>query len=121
MRGDGAASYGPPMHPRLLLTALLPLVALPACGGDDGGGGDPVAATEVTVVDDDFRPAAITVDEGATVTWTWEGSNAHDVQGDGFASEIQSSGSFEHTFTDAGEHEYRCSVHPGMRGRVVVR
>lgn len=80
-----------------------------------------MAATEVAVADNDFEPAAILVDAGATVTWTWKGSAPHDVRGNGFASEIKSSGTFRHTFTKAGEFAYRCTVHRDMRGRVVVR
>lgn len=106
-----------------LPAALLTFVALTACGddaADDAGTTAPVAATEVAVVDNDFEPAAIRVDAGATVTWKWEGSAPHDVRGDGFASKIQTSGTFQHTFGTPGEFEYRCTVHRDMRGRVVV-
>lgn len=99
------------------------LVALAACGGDAEVAvpEDPVAVTEVAVVDDEFEPEAIGVDAGATVTWTWEGQNPHNVVGDGFESETQTSGSFEHTFDEAGEYEYVCTIHAGMDGVVVVR
>jgi plastocyanin len=123
MRSGAVPSYGPSMQLRRLLLPIVVLVPLTACGsdGDDAAEDDPVAATEVAVVDNDFEPAVVTVDVGATVTWTWDGSNPHDVGGDGFASDIQTSGSFEHTFDQAGEYEYYCSLHSGMRGRVVVR
>lgn len=126
MCGWGRPSYGPPMRFRTILPAtLLAAGLLAGCGGgeDDGGGGtgaEPIATAEVAVVDNDFDPAAVVVEAGTTVTWTWEGDNPHDVRGDGFASEIQTSGEFRHTFDEPGDFAYRCTVHPAMRGRVVV-
>jgi plastocyanin len=37
-----------------------------------------------------------------------------------FESEIQTDGTFTHTFEAAGSHPYVCSVHPGMEGTVEV-
>jgi plastocyanin len=55
------------------------------------------------------------------VTWRFDdGSVPHDVKGDGFASKIQSRGTFSHRFTQAGEFRYKCTLHAGMEGRVVV-
>ena len=48
-------------------------------GGGGGGGVTPVATTEVSVRDNFFTPASIMVAPGATVTWTWAGSDAHNV------------------------------------------
>ena len=106
----------------VLPAALLTFVALSACGDDtdDAATTAPVAATEVAVVDNDFKPATIRVDTGTTVTWKWKGSAPHDVRGDGFGSKIQNSGTFQHTFATPGEYEYRCTVHREMQGRVVV-
>ena len=82
---------------------------------------DPVAgATEVTVRDNEFEPNAIEVPLGTTVTWRWEGDHAHNVVGDGFESPVQEDGTFAQTFDEAGTHAYRCTLHPGMRGEVVV-
>jgi plastocyanin len=44
----------------------------------------------------------------------------HDVSGDGFKSEIQSEGTFSHTFEDSGGYPYGCSLHSGIRGTVTV-
>ena len=48
-------------------------------GGGGGGGTTPVITTSVNVVDDAFDPPDIQVTSGATVTWTWTGSNSHNV------------------------------------------
>jgi plastocyanin len=84
------------------------------------GGSDPVATSEVSVDDDVFEPAAVEVAAGAAVTWTWVGNNPHNVTGEGFASETQTSGTFSHTFDQAGTYAYACTIHPGMTGTLVV-
>jgi plastocyanin len=44
----------------------------------------------------------------------------HDVSGDGFKSEIQTEGTFSHTFEDAGAYPYFCTLHSVMKGTVTV-
>jgi plastocyanin len=69
----------------------------------------------------DFGPQALTVPVGTTVTWAWpEGSNDHNVVGDGFSSPIQHAGTFTHRFVEPGSYAYRCTLHPGMEGSVTV-
>jgi plastocyanin len=41
-------------------------------------------------------------------------------RGDGFESKTQSSGIYRHTFDAPGSDDYRCTLHSGMKGRVVV-
>ena len=112
-----------------LLTAALALgtaLVLTGCGGDDGGGGADAApvtgVTQVTAKDNRFTPAAIQVPAGTTVTWAFrDGFVPHDVVADGFNSgKPRRKGTFAHTFDRPGTYAYRCSVHDGMTGRVVV-
>jgi plastocyanin len=109
---------------RLLLPALA-VVVLAACsgGGDGAAAADatPVKTSEVVAKDTRFNPAAIEVPAGTTVTWKFQdGAVPHDVKGDGFESKTQSSGSYRHTFDTPGTYAYRCTLHSGMKGRVVV-
>lgn len=102
--------------------ALVMALALAAC---DNTGGDlsaeqAVATTEVSVVDNEFEPSVIEISAGDTVRWTWSGSAPHDVDGEGFKSEVQDTGTFQHTFETAGEYQYVCNIHSGMTGLVVV-
>jgi plastocyanin len=62
----------------------------------------------------------VEVPAGTEVTWTWDGDNRHNVTGEPFSSDTQSEGTFSHTFDDAGTYTYRCTLHPGMEGAVVV-
>lgn len=108
-----------------LLTSLLGLaVALTLVACDNGGGdlssSDAMPTDEVSVFDNSFEPSVIEVGVGDTVTWTWEGNAPHDVDGGSFASEVQTEGTFEHTFNELGEYRYVCNIHSGMNGMVVV-
>ena len=112
-----------------LLTAAMALatgLVLAGCGGDGGGGADAAAlvtgVTQVAARDNRFAPAAIQVPAGTEVTWTFkDGFVPHDVTGDGFSSgEPRRKGTFAHTFDRPGTYPYRCTVHDGMTGQVVV-
>jgi plastocyanin len=115
-----------------LLTAALAMGAalvLAGCGGDEGGGSGAGAdaalvtgVTQVTAKDNRFTPAAIQVQAGSTVTWGFkDGLVPHDVVADGFTSgDPRRKGTFAHTFDRPGTYPYRCTVHDGMTGRVVV-
>ncbi len=83
-----------------------------------------------------WDPAVITVDVGATVTWSNDDSAAHTVTaGDlgvdpdavgldfpnGFDSSLFMAGTtFDVTFDTAGTYPYFCMVHPWMVGTVIV-
>jgi plastocyanin len=74
-----------------------------------------------------FDPATVTVPVGGTVAWQFLDRGAsgnaavpHNVSGPGFRSENMSEGTFTHTFTEAGQVHYVCTIHPGMEGDVNV-
>jgi plastocyanin len=106
---------------RLALAGLAVASLLAACGGgdddDDGGASDPGV---VRVVDNKFEPKQLEVGVGDTVTWRFEGKSAHNVTFDDVKSDLTKDGEFEHTFDEAGDFDYVCTVHPGMTGTVRV-
>jgi plastocyanin len=111
--------------PVLLVPLALAAVVLAGCAGGGDGAAEAapvVGVSEVSARDNRFDPAAIQVPAGSTVTWKFEdGPIPHDVKGDGFASgEPKRKGSFTHTFDRPGTYPYRCTLHDGMDGRVVV-
>lgn len=108
------------IHSLILLVTTVLLLAVACDGGQDPASAEPVEGTTIAVQDNRFDPPNLHVRTGDTVTWTWEGSASHDVSGDGFASEVQTAGTFAHTFVAAGTYEYVCTLHSGMRGQVVV-
>ena len=81
----------------------------------------------VAALDDEFRPAQLTVNVGTTVVWTNEGQNPHTVTAADRAFDsgtLESGESFSVTFEEAGEVLYYCQIHgepgSGMRGVIIV-
>ena len=116
-----------------LLAAGLAGLALAACGG----GSQPaaasaapasptpagaVAASAVDIANFAFSPAAITVKAGTTVTWTNRDEDAHTVaiSGSPVSRPLQTGETYTHTFAQPGTYSYLCTIHPTMRGTVVV-
>ena len=134
-----------------LLPAVLPVLliaVLAACGSSGGGStttttppatsgaGGGTGAAQVTIANLAFSPKTVTVQTGATVTWTNNDTVVHNVQstnGPGltaattstFASKLLNPGqSFSFTFTKAGTYSYECTIHktlPAMHAVVVVK
>jgi plastocyanin len=73
----------------------------------------------------DFDPAQVDIVAGGTVTWQFQ-STAHNVTfnttGGGTPTNIgdTSNGNVSRTFATAGTFPYRCTLHAGMNGTVVV-
>lgn len=76
----------------------------------------------VTISDFAFVPAVINVVVGDTVTWKHDDVAAHDVVSTGLFKSpfFEKGGSFSFKFENAGTYEYYCSIHPAMKGTVVV-
>lgn len=83
----------------------------------------PVAKSNVRIQNFKFGPQVITVPAGATITWTNTDSDAHTVTTDDKTIDsgvIEEDVSVSLTFPTAGEYLYYCTIHPGMRGKVIV-
>ncbi|MDP9236813.1 MAG: plastocyanin/azurin family copper-binding protein [Chloroflexota bacterium] len=85
------------------------------------------ATQDVAVENFDYSPAALTINVGDTVQWTWPASNSilHTVTSDTGAelgSPLQATGVYAHTFTVAGTYAYHCAIHAAqMMGTITVR
>jgi plastocyanin len=80
----------------------------------------------VVVVDYGYWPRQLGVDLGASVTWTNDGNDGHDVTGSGPGGEWRSgplapAEHYSRQFSLAGTYDYACTLHPEMRGQVIVR
>jgi LPXTG-motif cell wall-anchored protein len=98
--------------------------APPARKGKDRTAAKAAANGSVTIVDFEFQPGSVTIDQGDTVTWTNNGPTAHSATApDGsFDTGIFPAGqSRSHTFNEAGTFSYICTPHPNMHGTIVVR
>jgi plastocyanin len=71
-----------------------------------------------------FNPDAVRILAGATVTWINGDDIGHTVASVGsrlFRSKtMDNEDKFSFTFTTPGIYEYRCTLHPNMKGTIVV-
>jgi len=98
-----------------LLTTLAAVVAVLAIATQAFGAG-----ATVKVADNKFVAKKVHVSKGATVTWKWTGRNPHNVTFGSFHSGTVVKGTYKHRFTKRGTFSYRCTIHSGMTGKVVV-
>jgi plastocyanin len=100
---------------------------LSACGGgsDTTAGPSTGGANGVTVGNNFYSPADLSVPANTTVTWTWaDGASLHSVtfNDGGASSQQQTTGTFQRTFATPGTYTYFCTVHTAavMHGTVTV-
>ena len=86
----------------------------------------PATANTITIKDFTFSPAVLTVKTGTTVTWVNEDGASHTVVSDDgskfpFTSpQLANGDSYPMAFTQAGTYTYHCSIHPSMKGTIIV-
>ena len=86
---------------------------------------DAAAAQDAEVKIDNFTfaPPSLTVKAGTTVTWRNEDDIPHTVASSVRvfkSTALDTDDSFSFTFTEPGSYDYFCSMHPHMRGKIVV-
>jgi len=105
----------------LVALACLALALAPAVAGRTE---DHPARVAVSIENYAFQPDPITVVVGATVVWTNRDEVNHTVVSNDklFSSpELEANRTFEFTFKKAGTFPYFCSLHPEMKGKVIVK
>jgi plastocyanin len=88
---------------------------------DMSGGAPPSIAA--SIVNFAFEPADLAVKVGDTVVWTNNGSAPHTTTSDAGvwdSGTLSPGGTSTFTFTAAGTFQYRCNIHPAMRGTITV-
>jgi plastocyanin len=86
----------------------------------------PSGIPEVAVVDYGYAPAQLTVKAGQVVRWVDRGDEGHDVTGTGpggawRSGPLAQGEGYQRQFALPGEYPYVCTVHPEMRGFVLVQ
>jgi plastocyanin len=84
----------------------------------------PTAGAEVKIDNFNFTPATLTVAVGTQVTWTNRDDIPHTVVSEDKAVKskaLDTDEKFAYTFTKPGTYSYFCSIHPKMKGTVVVQ
>ena len=85
---------------------------------------DMPGANEVFIQGSAFSPATITVKANTTITWTNKDGIPHTVTsntGIFESNSISGGGTWSQPFITAGSFPYHCSIHPSMKGTVVVQ
>jgi plastocyanin len=113
------------------VVAMIAALTLAACGGDDtgadagGGGGGGGGAPSLSMVDNAFEPADLTVSSGATVEVSNDGQNPHTItiEEAGIDEEVEPGQSTSITIdVEAGEYTMICRFHEsvGMEGTITI-
>jgi plastocyanin len=113
--------------------AAFAVFAAGACGSSGSKGtttptsgsltGSPGMTASVTAKNIAFSPATVRIAKGGNVTWHFDdGATPHNVTAEdtSWKSDNETSGTFAHTFNSAGTYKYTCTIHPSMKGTVVV-
>ena len=86
-----------------------------------GGSGAPV---EILIQSFAFSPNSVTVAAGTEVKWTNEDAPGHTVLSDDGTTikspTLNKGESFSMVFNTPGTYSYYCSIHPSMKGTIVV-
>jgi plastocyanin len=86
-------------------------------------GAPAITNASVTIANNTFSPASVTVNVGSTVTWANNDTVTHTITADdgSFASGlVKKATGWSKTFTTAGTFTYFCEIHPEMTGTVIA-
>jgi len=103
------------------------LLTLAACGGGDGnGGGGGDAGASLSMVENVFEPASLTVEAGSALSVSNDGEAIHNItiEGTSIDEDVEAGQSTSVTIdAEPGEYTMFCEFHreAGMEGTVTVR
>lgn len=104
-----------------LIVMSLPLVSTP-----DVAASDTSNVVTIAIHDFKFEPATVTIHSGDTVEWKNEDSAPHtatvDADKPAFDSGvINSGGTWRYNAKEKGTYAYICTIHPNMKGTLIVQ
>jgi plastocyanin len=108
----------------LRLTAMFAALVSTSCLAEDANIASAGPVATVNMDHNTFIPGEITVAPGTTVTWVNNENMPHTVadSNKAFRSKtLVKDASFSFTFATAGDYSYLCSIHPNMKGKVIVK
>jgi plastocyanin len=107
-----------------ILVALVMVVFLSGCAqsGTPDGGNNTLPPNTVEIQNFAFNPSELSVPVGTTVTWINKDSATHTVKfNDSISPDLTSGATFQRTFSEKGTFDYSCSIHPSMKGKIIVQ
>lgn len=106
----------------IALVAVLAVVLVSGCTGTKKTEENMPAPDEIIIKDFKFVPAEIVVSKGTTITWRNQDSAPHTATSAGNfdSGRLGTGDEWNYKFENAGTFEYICTLHPYMKGKVIV-
>ena len=82
------------------------------------------AGTEIKIDNFAFVPAAVTVETGTRVIWVNHDDIPHTIdstEGKFRSGALDTDDHFQFRFTEPGEYQFFCRLHPKMTGKIIVQ
>jgi len=108
------------MNISILVCTVISIFLLSGCTQQN----NPPGNNTVSIDNLAFNPSTLTIATGITVTWINNDAVAHTVtENEGFfdSGVLTNGHNFTYTFTVPGTYNYTCSLHPTMRGTIIVQ
>ena len=103
--------------------AIAAVAAIGVPAGALAATGHAASGKTVTVKNFKFTPSTVKIKKGQSVTWRFKDAPVpHNVKGSGGIKSKPSitNGSYTKVFKKKGTFNYICTIHPNMKGKVVV-
>jgi plastocyanin len=126
-RGDDEVRYGFEFTIPFTLARYFgrrPRPSPPAAAPAQAAPGQPGKVLRTEMRNNAFTAPKLEVAAGTTIEWTNQDEVPHTVTADDKSFDsgaMEANGAFRHTFDRAGTYPYTCTLHPFMKGTVVVR
>ena len=82
----------------------------------------------ISIQDMQYTPASLTIDPGTKIAWINQDNTAHTITSDSKdggqswdSGNIDQNKFYARTFNTPGTYTYHCTIHPNMKGTIVVR
>jgi plastocyanin len=78
----------------------------------------------VNIVSFSFKPTPVTISAGSAITWTNQDAAQHTILSDTGvfqSAALDTNGKFTTKLDTPGTYAYHCSIHPSMKGTIVVK
>ena len=86
--------------------------------------GTPIQTYDIKIGGFAFSPSELKIQPGDTVIWTNNDLMSHTITSDSgtelSSSSIGNGKTYSHTFNTIGTYSYHCSIHPSMKGQIIV-